>query len=321
MSTVSIIMPVYNVQEYLDCSIESVLEQTHKDIELIIVNDGSTDNSRVICEEYAAKDNRIKLIHQENAGLPHARNVGLSMATGDFICFIDSDDFIKPNMIEALLAKLNSTKADIVECSYYEYHTVNDCRAINRRYEVINGTNNIINRNLTAAVSVLVWNKMYRRDVITQPFVENENYEDILFTANVLCNCARIACVQEPLYYWRQRRGSISRSGFNKSRLLAVDHFIKRAQLYKEHNANQGLINENITVEIALEMAAVWQSKDKTQIKAELKRAEDILKVFQPSVCDIVFRIHPLREKLRTMFYLYKCLKYKRVFKTLMREK
>ena len=114
--TISIIIPVYNVEKYLNKCLNSVIEQTYKNIEVILIDDGSTDNSGKICDEYAKNDIRIKIIHQQNGGVSTARNNGLEHATGKYITFVDSDDYIEKEMIETMAKKIMKKNADIVIC-------------------------------------------------------------------------------------------------------------------------------------------------------------------------------------------------------------
>ena len=117
----SVIVPIYNVEKYLSRCIDSVLSQTFADFELILVDDGSPDNCPEICDKYAQKDHRIKVVHKENAGLGMARNLGVEVATGDFICFIDSDDFIEEECLNAMYSAAEENKVDLVICDYYKY--------------------------------------------------------------------------------------------------------------------------------------------------------------------------------------------------------
>ncbi|UJF15261.1 glycosyltransferase [Jeotgalibaca sp. MA1X17-3] len=118
MIKVSIIVPVYNVEKYLKKSIESLMNQTLKDIEIILVNDGSTDNSLFICKQYEKKDFRIKVIDKNNGGVSSARNIGIELASGQYIGFIDPDDWIEPEMYEKMYSKIEKTKSDVCICNY-----------------------------------------------------------------------------------------------------------------------------------------------------------------------------------------------------------
>ena len=117
---ISIIVPVYNVEKYLSKCIDSIINQTYKNIEIILIDDGSTDSSGAICDKYALVDSRIHVLHIENSGVSNARNVGLNHATGDYIGFVDSDDYIEPNMYELLLEELIADDVDVVQCNHAE---------------------------------------------------------------------------------------------------------------------------------------------------------------------------------------------------------
>ena len=137
MPEISVIVPVYNVEKYLVQCIESIKMQTFENWELILVDDGSQDNSGMICDEYAQKDNRIKVVHQKNRGVSTARNSGVKFATGKYISFVDSDDYIVPNFFEIMLEKLIAYKADMVRCGFYEFNdnnvVFNTCQFENER--------------------------------------------------------------------------------------------------------------------------------------------------------------------------------------------
>ena len=116
MMVISVIVPVYNVEKYLTNCVNSIIKQTYEELEIILINDGSSDNSGIICDDFSKKDNRIKVIHKENGGLSDARNVGIDIATGELITFIDSDDYISKNMLEKLYNALIGTMSDIAVC-------------------------------------------------------------------------------------------------------------------------------------------------------------------------------------------------------------
>ena len=132
---VSIIVPIYNVERYLEPCIESILSQTYENFELILVDDGSPDQCGIICDKYATQDSRIKVIHKENQGLGMARNTGLDYATGEFVCFVDSDDWLEPYAIEYWIRAQRNYDADIVMCNYQKR---NDNKEVLYRYEIRN---------------------------------------------------------------------------------------------------------------------------------------------------------------------------------------
>lgn len=132
---ISIIIPVYKTEQYLKRCVESVLAQTYQDLEIILVNDGSPDNSLKICYEYAEMDRRIKVVNKENGGVASARNAGIDLAAGEYIGFVDSDDYIEPDMFELLVGLINEYKADISICGCY-VETSGGCTGCGRKPEI-----------------------------------------------------------------------------------------------------------------------------------------------------------------------------------------
>ena len=212
---ISIIIPIYKVSEGdLRSCLDSVIHQTYRYLEIILVDDGSPDNSPLICDEYACLDNRVKVIHQKNAGQSAARNEGLKLASGKYIGFVDSDDVISTTMYEILYGLMVEYRADVVSCC----HT-NDR---NRLYE--NGIKdisfndiNIINKNVFERYVEKgynsVWRRLYSAKIIgNKTFVEGTSDEDILFSYQIMKQCFKLVFVNRPLYYWNQKTVSISRS-------------------------------------------------------------------------------------------------------------
>lgn len=185
---ISAIVPVYNSELYISDCIESIIMQTHKELEIILVDDGSTDGAGVICDEYAARDCRISVIHQANAGVSNARNVGLSRATGEWISFIDSDDTLDSDMYELLLQLAKEYDADIIHCGYK--HIVGE------EIRLVHNTGKIIRQETEEALKCLVgrhlfvgslWNKLYKRELTDNLKFRTDLKinEDILFNFEV----------------------------------------------------------------------------------------------------------------------------------------
>ena len=169
---ISIIVPVYNVEKYLNRCFDSILNQTFTDFELILVDDGSTDNSGIICYEYKTKDNRIKVIHKENGGLSSARNAGLDIARGKYIGFVDSDDFINKDMYKILFDTIQANNSDMVICDYYKVNEddINKfrnlkCNCENIKIKNLNNLESIDNLFLTGEKFIYAWNKLYKREL------------------------------------------------------------------------------------------------------------------------------------------------------------
>ena len=204
----SIIVPVYDVERYLPKCIDSILAQTFTDFELILVEDGSPDNCPALCDAAAAKDARIRVIHQKNGGLSAARNAGLDAARGEWIGFVDSDDYIAPEMYEVLYKAVQRTGADLALCDYAE---VDETGAlcppmhISLAEQVFTGRELL--KNATDSTIQPAWNKLYRRDVFAQlRYPEGKLNEDL---SEVCLQIQKAVVVPKALYYYVQRGGSI----------------------------------------------------------------------------------------------------------------
>ena len=216
---ISVIVPVYNVEEYLEECLESIREQTYTDIEVILVNDGSTDSSRQICERYCEKDNRFKLINQENQGQSVARNRGVKESIGEYIMFVDSDDVININVLEVLIPYMK-TEVDIVECRMTrkkEEFYLNETSSI--VFEV-NSKESILNCIEFKEVKYCPFTKLYRREIVEKiPFLEGYIYEDVFTGINYLKYIRKIIVVDYIGYYYRIRPNSTMTKPFNEKDL------------------------------------------------------------------------------------------------------
>lgn len=204
---ISIIIPVHNVEQYLRQCIDSVINQTYKNLEIILVNDGSTDNSGKICDEYAAKDNRIEVIHKQNGGVSSARNVGLDVATGDYIGFVDSDDYIEQDMYEYLFSINKKNNTSLAVCNFY---IVKD--------ENILTSPTIVKHSVLSAEEMLEcsfkqlfsWNKLIARKLFENlRFPEDVGYgEDMAVCMNLFIRAEKISYGKKTKYFYIQRKNS-----------------------------------------------------------------------------------------------------------------
>lgn len=224
---VTVIIPIYNVEVYLDRCIKSVVNQTYSELEIILVDDGSTDHGPKICDSWAKKDSRIKVIHKQNGGLSDARNAGMRVATGNWIVFLDSDDWIHKDMIRLLRFYQQKSDADIVECR--ARRTVEDIidKKINE--------NNIVAREFQSeeAIAALlnekplrqtVWNKLYKRTLIEKTeFAFGKFHEDGFWTYQIFAKAGKILYLDVELYYYYQRSDSIMGQAFSLKRLDAIE--------------------------------------------------------------------------------------------------
>lgn len=214
---ISIIIPVYNVKDYLDTCLNSVINQTYKELEIIIINDGSTDGSDLICDAYAKKDSRIKLIHQSNAGPSASRNRGLQVATGEYINFVDSDDYIDSDTIEFLYERISQTKSNIVACDFY------DTRKHTSKSEVIIYDSSKASKALYSKETPkfiiadlnAVWAKLYQRDLFNKiRFPEGVLCEDMIVSANIYSKIEKMTLYVCPKYHYIQRQSSTMHTPF-----------------------------------------------------------------------------------------------------------
>ena len=237
--TISIIIPVYNVKPYLSECLQSVVDQTYPALEIILVDDGSTDGSGQLCDEWAGKDDRIKVIHKANGGVSSARNEGLKASTGDYIGFVDSDDWCEPEMFEKLCEALKD--ADGASCGFMEYpmNTLDIAVHIGKREtppcNIADAVTYIYERD---GYFTSIWNKLFRRETVfpngrliaMDPSLAFG--EDEVWLSRVLRRCRSFAFVPEPLYHWRPREGSASRFDRVTDRQMTV---LKSKQLAMEN--------------------------------------------------------------------------------------
>lgn len=219
---ISIIVPVYNVERYLKDCIESILAQTYKNFELILVDDGSPDKCGKICDYYGKKDRRIKVIHKLNGGLSDARNAGIEIAKGDYIGFVDSDDFIMPDMYEKLLDACIKYSADISMCGR---NIVNENKDVIGELFVIDKIEKYDKKDaigkllLWDSCDSAAWDKLYKRSIFEEVrYPVGVMSEDYAVTARLFANANSIVHVGEPLYNYTQRSNSITKQGFTQER-------------------------------------------------------------------------------------------------------
>lgn len=218
---VSVIVPIYKVEKYLRQCVESVVTQLYHNLEIILVDDGSPDNCGMICDEYAAKDSRIRVIHQKNAGVSCARNAGLDGANGDYIFFLDSDDWINRFAIGKMLDAYRETGADLVICNLkpvYEQGFVGERRKDSPLRSGVMSQRELIERieELDGWYYCVAWNKLYPRELLKGiRFPEDFIHEDEAIAHRIFERCQSISVIAEPLYFYRQRNNSIMASGTN----------------------------------------------------------------------------------------------------------
>ena len=237
-SVISVIVPIYNVENYLDRCIESIVNQTYKDLEIILVDDGSPDNCPQMCDSWAEKDNRIKVVHKENGGLSDARNAGMLHVTGEIVSYIDSDDRIESNMFEKMLTQMEQDNSDIVSCGvkWVEENGKllrNDTVEQNEILDTHSAMSELIN---DGKLKQHVWNKIYKTELIKAiPFEKGKYHEDVFWSYQIIGKAERVSVVADSYYYYVQRTNSIMGEGFSEKRLDALDANYLRCEYMKKN--------------------------------------------------------------------------------------
>jgi glycosyltransferase, group 2 family len=240
---ISIIIPVYNVENYIERCIDSLISQSYINLEIILVDDGSTDKSGEICDRYAVVDNRIKVIHIKNSGRGEARNIGLSQANGQYIGFVDSDDWVEKDLYKYMIENIEETKADISICAYYE--CLDDIKNKKMLYEksfVCTGKealhytmSNVIG---VYWLNIAIWNKLYKKAVVENIRFRGREYEDIMYNAEVIYSARNVSYINKCLYNYRlSRTGSIITEGFQRKTIeFEMKYKEERVEFFKRNN-------------------------------------------------------------------------------------
>lgn len=215
MKKISVIIPVYNTSDFLDLCLESVIKQTYKNLEIILIDDGSTDGSERICDKWKNKDSRIIVKHLSNSGVSNARNIGLSIATGDYISMLDSDDYIEKDMYQKMVDVFENNNVDIVMCNFYlKYPSSCIANKLNNSKKIID-KNKFINFICgEKSYGGYLWNKLYKRNIIYDEKHSVIFDSDVIIMEDLLFNCqlypyiSNVACLDDCFYYYRQRENS-----------------------------------------------------------------------------------------------------------------
>ena len=242
LELISVIIPIYKVEEYLDHCIKSIVEQTYRKLEIILVDDGSPDKCPLKCDEWAERDGRIRVIHKKNGGLSDARNVGMSIATGSYISFIDSDDWISPDFYEKLYRSITESNAQIAASGIvwaYNDHLQYD--------DFIDALKTLIQGRGFYAVA---WNKLYKKSLFDGiEFPIGKLHEDEFVTYKLVGKATKLVLCQKVFYYYRQREGSIMKE-WSIRHLDALDAFFQRNK-YLAKNYPKLYVSDKVTLLMA----------------------------------------------------------------------
>lgn len=244
---ISVIVPIYNVEKYLEKCIESIISQSYKNLEILLVNDGSPDSSKDICEKYQKIDPRIILINKKNGGLSSARNAGLKIAKGEIIVCVDSDDWIHEEMIQTMYKNLEEYDADLSVCNFEikEANGKKCSKTFTQKIELLNQEQAMQYAILPEKYYGFAWNKMYRKSIL-QDMLYDETIrkgEDSPFTCEYISKCSKVVYQDIPLYYYRQDTVSITRSKFNPGKMTVLDSYYGIVKLLENKGFSEETIN------------------------------------------------------------------------------
>lgn len=305
MDLISIIIPVYKVEAYLKNCIESVIGQTYKNLEIILVDDGSPDNCSKICDEYASIDNRIKVIHKENGGLSSARNAGLDIATGDYLSFIDSDDFVSKEFIEKLHSLCVNNDTEISICDYMQFQDEVELKDVEVKIDTYSPHG--IQKNMYSndyAKMVVVWNKLYKKSLYENlRFPIGKINEDEFTTYKVFYNTKKnVVVTNEPLYFYRYNENSIMGKKYNIKRLDVLDAYEERKKFYKQLDEKELFERTVIKYQEFIMDHFLWT---KEYIEDSEKIAKEIFKKAKENYEDYKkIENKPIKKKIKINFFM-----------------
>ena len=249
---ISIIIPVYNTEKYLGACIDSLLAQTHENLEIILVDDGSKDSSPALCDAYAEKDSRIKVIHKENAGVSSARNTAIEIASGKYIGFVDSDDIVAPHMYEALLSALVTSDSDVSVCRLARFFDGQEEEKLS--FPASCSDEPLVMSSLEALSDLLrgthfygsLCDKLFKAELVKEARLREDIYiaEDFLFTIGAILKAKRVCFSDTTLYFYRTRETSATHSHYSEKQISSYDALLAAEELFRAHGVYDALKNE-----------------------------------------------------------------------------
>lgn len=268
--TVSVILPIYNVEKYLARAVESVINQTYTNLEIILVDDGSTDSSGKICDDMSLKDNRIKVIHKPNGGVSDARNAGKNLSIGRYILFVDPDDYIDENMIEVLVNNIQEYDADVSCCQYMDVYDNNKFPQFSNMAikKFINREEFLKEYLRDSYITASVCTKLMKKEVSDKiDFPVGKVYEDAFYHLELAKVADKFICITKPLYYYYHRTNSITTKPYRKENMYAIEAYnnyleyientydgklkksLKKSALFRLIHANFGVFDKIIMLD------------------------------------------------------------------------
>ena len=250
---ISVIVPVYNIENYLRKCLDSIINQSYKDLQIILIDDGSTDGSGKICDEYALKDKRVNVIHQKNKGAGAAKNAGLEVVAGEYIAFADGDDYLEIDAYQYMIDLVSRYDADVVQCNFQKVYVDRKEENKKSKFTQTCTAEDFLRRFLNDWTCGLLWDKIFKTTILKDIYFEEGNIvDDDFFTYKGIMNSSVIVCDDKIVYNYRQRKSSVSflpeyierRTIYDrinymcKRRKAVTDRFPELTQPYEEHYAN-----------------------------------------------------------------------------------
>ena len=253
---VSMIIPIYNGEKYLDLCLESIAAQTYQNLEILLVDDGSTDSSPEMCDAFASQDSRIRVIHKPNGGLSSARNAGLDTMRGEYVTFVDCDDFLFPDMVDFFVRTALEYDCDVVTGASVDTRERRIAEVDQLPLEVITMTGQEVLYN-RERYAVTVMHKLYKSTIFSDlRFTEGMIYEDAAILAPLLWQSKKIAITNRKVYYYYLSPNSIMRSSFSVKRLDAIKVYDLRREFYRGHGLSE--LDERNTVDFYVRIGKLW---------------------------------------------------------------
>lgn len=270
---VSVIVPCYNVEKYIEKGLSSLINQTLKDIEIIVINDGSNDNTLKILNEFRKNDKRIKIIDKKNEGVSAARNIGLKEAKGKYICFMDSDDRLEKDFLEKMYNKISENDYDMVACDTYAIYPNK------KKYIKSNINDNQDEKKLMIDAYTVIWNKIYKKEIIKDIYFDNSISfcEDVLFLYEVYLKVKKIGSIHEPLYNYLQREKSLTYT-YNEIIYDLIKSIDKVVDYYEINNYLDKYYQEIEYSYVRYLFATFIKRLSKTKNKIEFKKGCNFVK-------------------------------------------
>lgn len=312
---ISVIVPIYNVEKYLEKCLKSIINQTYKKLEIILIDDGSTDNSGKICDNYISLDKRIVVVHKKNGGLSDARNVGINMSSGKYITFVDSDDFIDQRMYEILYKNIKNTNSDISICKYYKFEQEEEIVEYTMKEKLtIYEKDDILNHMYDDYLNTIVaWNKLYKKTIFKNiQYPKGEILEDAAIIHYILNIADKVVYSNLELYFYRQRENSIMAT-LNINEIVELDYIYNRIQFLKDENKTQMLVYKLTLKKYLLRFRDLYFKLHKSRYfnpkiyRKYISYANEILKEFKIENKDD-FKLKTL-VKLREIYLVLKLIK------------